>query len=98
MVSNKHIPLYEETEIVRMLAIGPGADLSVPKVRYKAIEILEGGGVIYLPRSGFELSERERELISNTSNILTRLPDVEDGRRSFSIQRMVASRNIITYT
>ena len=72
MVSNKHILLYEETEIVRMLAIGSGADLSVPKVRYKAIEILEGGGVIYLPRSGFELSERERELISNTSNILTR--------------------------
>ncbi|SFM20688.1 hypothetical protein [Nitrosomonas communis] len=43
MVSNKHILLYEETEIVRMLAIGSGADLSVPKVRYKAIEILEGG-------------------------------------------------------
>ncbi|SFI47723.1 Kdo hydroxylase family protein [Nitrosomonas sp. Nm34] len=80
MVSKEHISLVEETEIVRMLTIRPGTDLSMPEVRSKAIEILEAGGVIYLPRSGFELSEREQELISNTSNILTRVPDVEDGR------------------
>ncbi|AKH36592.1 MULTISPECIES: hypothetical protein [Nitrosomonas] len=52
----------------------------MPEVRSKVIEILEARGVIYLPRSGFELSEREQELISNTSNILIRVLDVEDGR------------------
>ncbi len=76
----EHISICEEAETVKMLTIEPGTDLSAPEVRRTAIETLEGGGVIYLPRSGFELSERERELISDTANILTREPDVQDGR------------------
>ena len=76
----EHISICEEAETVKMLTIEPGADLSAPEVRRTAIETLEGGGVIYLPRSGFELSERERELISDTAKILTQEPDVEDGR------------------
>jgi hypothetical protein len=76
----EHISVCEEAETVKMLTIEPGTDLSGPEVRRAAIETLEGGGVIYLPRSGFELSERERELISDTANILTREPDVQDGR------------------
>lgn len=67
-------------EILTILTIERGEDLSAPQLRQKAIETLEGGGVIHLPKSAFELSERERELISNPSNILTQVPDVEDGR------------------
>jgi len=80
MVNKEDIPVCEEAGILTMLTIEPGSDLSAPELRRKAIETLEGGGVIYLPKSGFELSERERELISDTANILTREPDVQDGR------------------
>ncbi|ARO86455.1 hypothetical protein EBAPG3_000920 [Nitrosospira lacus] len=80
MVNKENISVGEEAETVKILTIEPGANLSAPEMRRAAIEMLEGGGVIYLPRSGFELSERERELISDTAKILTRVPDVEDGR------------------
>jgi len=80
MVNKEHISVCEEGGTVKMLTIEPGADRSAPEVRRTAIETLEGGGVIYLPISGFELSERERALISDTAKILTRTPDVEDGR------------------
>jgi hypothetical protein len=75
-----HISGGEETETVTMLTIEPGAELSAPELRRAAIETLEGGGVIYLPRIGFELSGRERELISDPTKILTQVPDIEDGR------------------
>jgi hypothetical protein len=80
MVNKDNISLCEEDGTVKMLTIQYGADRSAPEVRRTAIETLEGGGVIYLPRSGFELTERERELISDTARILTRVPDVENGR------------------
>ncbi|SDZ11046.1 Kdo hydroxylase family protein [Nitrosomonas sp. Nm33] len=80
MVGIGGVSVCEEAETVKMLTIEPGIDLSAPEVRLKAIEMLEGGGLIYLPKSGFELSGGERALISDTSNILTRVPDVEDGR------------------
>lgn len=76
----EHISVCEEAETVKMLTIEPGTDLAAAEIRRTAIETLEGGGIIYLPKSGFELSERERELITDTSNILTREPDVQDGR------------------
>src|SRR5690242_18622650 len=63
-----------------MLTIAPGVDLRAPELQRAAIDTLEGGGVIYLPKSGFELSGHERELISDTANILSRTPDVQDGR------------------
>ena len=80
MVNKEHISVCEEGGTAKVLTIEPGADRSAPEVRRTAIETLEGGGVIYLPISGFELSERERALISDTAKILTRTPDVEDGR------------------
>ena len=80
MASSEHISMGEEAETAKVLTIEPGADLSAPEVRRMAIETLEGGGVIHLPQGGFELSGRERELVSDTSKILTREPDVEDGR------------------
>ena len=79
MVNEEHVSVCE-AETVKMLTIEPGADLSTPEMRRTAIETLEGGGVIYLPRSGFELTEQERELISDTAKILTQEPDVQDGR------------------
>jgi hypothetical protein len=63
-----------------MWTIEPGTNLSASEVRRMSIQTLEGGGVIYLPRSGFDLTQRERELIADTANILTREPDVQDGR------------------
>jgi hypothetical protein len=80
MANQAPVSVSEEGGTVKMLTIEPDADRSSPEVRRAAIETLEGGGVIYLPRSGFELSGQERELISDTNRILTRAPDVEDGR------------------
>jgi 3-deoxy-D-manno-oct-2-ulosonic acid (Kdo) hydroxylase len=75
-----NLPIGEEGQTVKVLTIAPGSDLSAAEIRRAAIETLEGGGVLYLPQGGFELSERERELMSDTAKILTREPDVEDGR------------------
>lgn len=80
MENKEHIFVCEKDGTVKMLTIEPGTDRSGPEIRRTAIETLEGGGVIYLPRDGFELSERERELISDTAKILTRKPYYEDGR------------------
>jgi hypothetical protein len=80
MINTEHSSNCDERETVKMWRIEPGTHLSAPRVQRAAVETLEGGGVIYLPKGGFELSERERELISDTANILTRAPDVQDGR------------------
>ena len=80
MLNEGHTAKCEEAEILKMLTIEPGTDLSAPEVQRAAIQTLEGGGLIYFPRGGFELSERERELIRDTANILTRVPDVENGK------------------
>ncbi|MBS0299968.1 MAG: Kdo hydroxylase family protein [Proteobacteria bacterium] len=80
MTNERHVSKCDETEIFKMLTIEPGMDISSPEVQRAAIQMLEGGGLIYLPQGGFELSERERELIANTTNILTRVPDVENGK------------------
>lgn len=80
MAGDEQISVREKGETAKVLTIEPGTDLSAPELRRMAIETLEDGGVIYLPRSGFELSERERELVSDTAKILSREPDVEDGR------------------
>ncbi|QOJ23545.1 MAG: Kdo hydroxylase family protein [Gammaproteobacteria bacterium] len=80
MTNERHVSKCDETEIFKMLTIEPGMDMSSPEVQRAAIQTLEGGGLIYLPQGGFELSDRERELISNTTNILTQVPDVENGK------------------
>ena len=58
MANKESISIGEEAEIVKMLTVEPGADLAAPELRRAAIETLEGGGIIYLPRSSFELSGR----------------------------------------
>jgi hypothetical protein len=80
MINEQHVSKSDETEILKMFSIEPGMNMSSPEVQRAAIQTLEGGGLIYLPKGGFELSERERELISDTANILTRVPDVENGK------------------
>jgi hypothetical protein len=80
MINKEQDAGYQEGDTVQMLTIEPGTDLREPELQRAAIDMLEGGGVIYLPKSGFELSGHERELISDTANILSRTPDVEDGR------------------
>jgi hypothetical protein len=72
--------MCDVAQTVKVLTIEPDTDLSAPELRRSAIETLEGGGLVYLPRSGFELSARERELISDPTKVLTQVPDVEDGR------------------
>jgi len=57
-----------------------GVDLSAPEVRQEALEALENGGVVCLPRSGFEPLPRERELISNMRNFLVEEPTASNGR------------------
>src|SRR5215475_1184587 len=46
------------------------ADLSAPDVRRSALEALENGGLVFLPRVGFPLMERERELLTDLRNFL----------------------------
>ena len=72
--------MCDVAQTVKVLTIEPDTDLSAPELRRAAIETLEGGGLVYLPRSGFELSAREQELISDPTKVLTQVPDVEDGR------------------
>ena len=63
--------MCDVAQTVKVLTIEPDTDLSAPELRRSAIETLEGGGLVYLPRSGFELSARERELISDPTKVLT---------------------------
>ncbi|MBS0424752.1 MAG: Kdo hydroxylase family protein [Proteobacteria bacterium] len=80
MMNEQYVSTSDETEILKMFTIESGMNMTSPEVQRAAIQTLEGGGLIYLPKGGFELSERERELISNTANILTQVPDVENGK------------------
>jgi hypothetical protein len=64
----------------RILTLGDGIDLSAPEVRQEALETLEGGGVVFLPKAGFDLSPRERELIANTRELLVKEPKKQNGR------------------
>jgi hypothetical protein len=57
-----------------------GVDLSAAQARRDALEALEGGGVVLLPSSGFQLLPRERELISDMRNFLVKEPTVSNGR------------------
>ena len=80
MMNEEPVARSKETGTAEILTIEPGTDLSAAEVQRMAIQTLESGGLIYLPQGGFELSERERSLISDTANILTRVPDVENGK------------------
>lgn len=62
---------------VQVLELDPSADLSSPGVRRDALDALEGGGVVLLHGRGFELTEREREVISDTRSMLEGVQEEE---------------------
>ena len=53
-----------------LLEIGGDADLTHATTRAAALDALEGGGVVLLSQTSFELTARERELILDTQVIL----------------------------
>lgn len=63
-----------------LLTLDENADLSAPEVRQRALETVENGGVVFLPKSGFRPTDRERELISNTRELLVKEPKKRNGR------------------
>lgn len=65
---------------VEVFELPEGVDLSAPPVQNDALEALENGGVVLLPKSGFELRARERELISDLRNFLVKEPGTANGR------------------
>ena len=65
---------------MEVLRLADGVDLSAPEVRRDALEALENGGVVFLPKSGFELIAREQEMLSDLRNLLTRAPENANGR------------------
>jgi hypothetical protein len=52
-------------EVVKLLQLDGPETLSTAAVRSEALETLESGGIIYLPNSGFTLSEQEHILVSD---------------------------------
>ncbi len=73
-------PPVDGVSAVDVRTLDEGAELSAPEVRRNALEALENGGVVFLPKSGFELSAREREMLSDLRNILAKEPDSANGR------------------
>jgi hypothetical protein len=65
---------------VEVLQLEDAPDLAAPGVRREALAMLESGGVVLLPRSGFELLARERELISDLRNFLVEETEIGNGR------------------
>ena len=65
---------------VKVLTLDDGIDLSAPGARRDALEALEGGGVVLLPKAGFQLIAKERELLSDLRNILATEADNANGR------------------
>lgn len=53
-----------------ILELPAGTALDQDAVRERAITTLEGGGVVYLPQGGFELSAREKQLVADASVML----------------------------
>jgi hypothetical protein len=62
---------------VEVLTLGEDAELSAPEPRRDALEVLEGGGLVFLRGRGFRLTPGESALISNTREMLTALPEGE---------------------
>jgi len=65
---------------IDVLTLEAGTNLEEPAVRRDAQEALEAGGVVFLPQGGFELTARERALLSDLRNILTQEPNSANGR------------------
>src|SRR5260221_13849986 len=65
---------------VEVSRLDEGVDLPAPHRRRDALGAVENGGVVLLPRSGFELLARERDLISDLRNSLVKAPGTANGR------------------
>ena len=65
---------------VDVLTLDDGAQLSRPEARRDALAALEGGGVVCLPTTGFELLASERALLSDLRNIVANPPESANGR------------------
>jgi hypothetical protein len=70
----------QNKEIVKLLTLDENVDLSTPEVRREALATVEGGGVVFLPKSGFQLTPRERELLADTKRFLAKEPKKRNGR------------------
>jgi hypothetical protein len=73
-------PAIDGGGAVEVLTLEDGVDLSAPEVRRNALEALENGGLVFLPKVGFELIARERELLSDLRNLLAKQPEGANGR------------------
>lgn len=50
--------------------LSPETELSSAEARARALEVIESGGIIHLPQRGFELTQRERDLLEDASAML----------------------------
>ena len=64
----------------KILTLAAGVDLSSPGVRDDALTTLEGGGIVLLSGTGFELTASEAALVGHLGAMLTNEPQVPDGR------------------
>jgi hypothetical protein len=81
---------------VDVFRLDEGFDPSAPAVQRDALEALESGGVVLLPRAGFELLASERALISELRNFLVKEPGTANGRPTIIFaptQRRIARFN-----
>lgn len=63
-------PAIDGASTVELLTLDENADLSAPEVRRDALATLERGGVVILAGQGFELTARERGVMSDTRRML----------------------------
>ncbi|MBX3024821.1 Kdo hydroxylase family protein [bacterium] len=68
-----------------VLPLAEGVDFAAPEVRREALEVLENGGVLLLPKA-FSLDAAERELIADLGNFLVREPETGNGRPTIIFQ------------
>jgi hypothetical protein len=81
---------------VEVFRLDEGCDPSAPAVQRDALEALESGGLVLLPRAGFELLASERTLISELLNFLVKEPGTANGRPTIILaptQRRIARFN-----
>lgn len=50
-----------------ILELPPDSDRNAPGFRERIRAMLEAGGILFLPRAGFELTERERKLVADAA-------------------------------
>jgi hypothetical protein len=78
---NSHAPqTANDDSTVELLTLAEGTDLTAAAVRRDATYVLEGGGIVLLPKTGFPLSARERELLADLRNFLVKEPSGANGR------------------